>query len=444
VFRSTVSQTAFRSPSCIALASLLLALPAAAQDPSEASRPAPSDIAPGQPGEPAVPASEEPPKDEAEPRFEAFGAPGKGFTWRSGDAFSLNLRSRIQLRYQLNVPPEDEAGQRDLEQLVNVGTARIWLSGNLIVPELTYMLQLAVAGRDYRDGATSPIYDAYLDWKVHRDLNLRAGQFFVPFDRLRTIREWALQMADRPRPVLELTLDRDVGVAVYSDRFLGDASPLAWRLGVFGGGGTNLTRGREPGALLVGRLELRPLGPIDDDKEGDLERRKVPGVALGGGLATNINTNRLRSTTGRTFEGGTVDYRHAAVDLVFKGWGLALQGEVLWKWASTDTIVSTTEDGEPLTEYTRAGYGWVVQGSYTFDPPLEIVGRLSRLFAPSGTDPVFVAEVESRGQEVGAGVNYYFNGHWLKLQGDWIARMPRDFDFQRADHVFHAQLDVTF
>lgn len=305
------------------------------------------------------------------------------------------------------------------------------------------MIQLALAGRDYRDGATSPVYDAFLDWGLHRDLNLRVGQFFVPFDRLRTVREGALQMADRPRPVLELTLDRDVGVALYSDHFLGDRSPVAWRLGAFGGGGTNLTRGREPGGLIVGRLELRPLGSIDDDREGDLDRRGVPGLAVGSGFAVDLNTNRLRSTTGPFFEGGTADAFHAAVDLVFKAWGFALGAEYLWKGSSVDSILSTAADGSRRTEYTRSGRGWIAQLSYTFDPPFEIVGRMSRLYASGGTDPQWLKEVRSRGQEVGLGLNYYFDQHRLKLQGDWIARMPRDLDLERADHVFHVQLDVT-
>ena len=79
-----------------------------------------------------------------------------------------------------------------------------------------------------------------------------------------------------------------------------------------------------------------------------------------------------------------------------------------------------------------------------FDPPLEIVGRLSRLYPLGYTDPAFVSELDARGQEVGAGLNYYFNGHKLKLQADWIALMPGDFAFDRAAHVAHLQLDVTF
>lgn len=266
----------------------------------------------------------------------------------------------------------------------------------------------------------------------------------MPFDRLRTVRELALQMADRPRPVGELTLDRDVGVVVYSDNFLGDKSPVAYRLGVFGGGGTNLSTGREPGALFLARAELRPLGPIDDDSEGDLARRKRPALALGAGFAANVNTNRLRSTTGATFAGGTTDYLHAAADAVLKWYGLAVQAEYLWKHASADTIVSTNADGGEVTEYTRSGHGWVLQASYTFDPPFEVVGRLSRMHAGTGTDPKLVSEVESRGQEVGAGMNYYFNNHQLKLQADWIGGMPYSFDVGKAEHAVQVQLDATF
>jgi hypothetical protein len=380
----------------------------------------------------------------AKPQYEISGAPGKGLTVSFGDAFSLNIRSRIQFRYQLNIPAPDDAGNRNMRQTVNIGTARLWFSGHALTPKLTYMIQLAVAGRDYRDGATSPIFDAFVDYKAHRDIGIRAGQYFVPFDRLRTVREFALQMADRPRPVGELTLDRDAGVMIYSDNFLHDRSPVAYRLGAFGGGGTNLVNGKKPGGLFVGRLELRPLGPIDDDSEGDLERRKKPGLALGGAFAANLNTDRLRSTTGPTFVGGTTHYYHGAADLTFKWRGLAVQGEYLRKVASINAIESVDDDGMDATEYTRSGQGWVAQTSYVFDPPIELVARMSGMYALGSTDPAYYADLRARGQEIAAGLNYYINGHRMKLQTDWIALMPRNFAFDRAEHIVHLQLDVTF
>lgn len=371
------------------------------------------------------------------------GSPGNGITIKPGDDFSLNLKGRIQLRYQLNVPPE-VAGQRATQQLVTVGTVRLNFSGIVLKPELTYLIQLALAGRDYRDGATTPLYDAYFDWKAHRDFNLRVGQFLVPFDRLRTVKESALQMTDRPRPVQELTLDRDVGAVLYSEKFLGEHSPVALRIGAFGGGGANQVSDKKPGALWVGRVEARPLGPIDDDSEGDLERRTKPGLALGVAVAKDWKSNRQKTTTGITFVGGTTSYTHAAMDLVFKWRGAAFEGAYLWKGASKDRIFSVDEAGVQVVEATRAGSGWVLQASYVLDPPVEFAARFSKMVAASGTDPAFVKEVATKGEELGAGVNYYLNGHKLKLQTGWIGRMPAGLKLSQADHLASFLIDGTF
>lgn len=424
------------------LAALLWVGAAEAQEPPPETPPTPAPPeAPVEPPREAPPAPE-PPVSKGP---SISGAPGKGVTLLVDDKFSLNIRTRFQIRATYQALPEDPKTKRvEHESLLNINTARIYFTGHAYKPELQYVIQLAVAGRDYRDGATSPIFDAFFDWQAHRDFNVKAGQYFVPFDRLRSVREFALQMADRPVPVSELTLDRDTGVTLYSRKLFD--SPLAYHLSAFGGGGTNQVAGKDAGGMFVGRLELRPLGPIDDDSEGDLDRRKDPGLAIGVGFANNWNTNRVRGTTGATYKGGRTDYMHAAADLVFKGWGFALQAEYLYRKASTDKIQSldeTVKPAAPLTEWTRSAHGWVLQSSYVFDPPIEIVGRLTRMHTLSGTDPKLILEVDKRGTEVGAGLNYYFNGHKLKLQTDWIARMPDNFHFGSADHVVHLLLDAT-
>ncbi len=414
---------------------------------SPAVPPSPA-IAPSPPASPppivtvgALPSAETPAAKD-EPVVKISGAAGKGLTVKIGDTFSTNLRTRFQPRWQLHAAPP-VMGDRTFDQIVNLVTARIWLSGTAIDPRLTYMLQLALGARDYRDGAISPIFDAFIDYKAHRELSVKVGQYFVPFDRLRTVREFALQLAERPRPIVELTLDRDVGVTLYSDNaFLGEKSPIAWRVSAFGGGGTNLTTPREPGALLVARVELRPLGEIDDDSEGDLKRRDKPGLALGAGVATNRNTNRQRSTTGPTFTGGTTDYLHLAIDAMFKLKGFAAQAEYLKKTASRETILSAADPA--VLERARSGSGFVLQASYIFATPFEIVGRFARLYAPGGTDPRWITEVRNLGQEVATGVNYYLNGHQFKFQTTWIVRSTRDADFDATDHLVVGQLDATF
>ncbi len=376
-----------------------------------------------------------------EPGFKVSGAPGQGLTVSTGEAFSLNIKSRILIKYQLNT---FEDPNKDAQQLVNIGTARIWLGGNVYKPELTYQIQLAVAGKDYRDGATSPIFDAYLEWKAHRDFAVRGGQYFVPFDRLRTVREWGLQMAERPRPVQEFTLDRDVGVTFFSEKFLGDSSPVAWYLSAFGGHGTNQVNPAAVSGLLTGRLELRPLGPIDDDREGDLERREKPGLAVGVGVARNFKSNRVRGTTGPTFVGGSTNDTYIAADAVFKWMGFAMQAEYLHKDTSAQSFETEQANGDTLTEYTREGGGWILQASYAFDPPFEVVGRLSRLYYGSTLEPAFITDVNRRGSEVAGGLNYYFNGHRMKAQATWVARTNAELALNDADHSAVAQLDVTF
>lgn len=377
----------------------------------------------------------------AEPSLLVTGSPGQGMTLSTGNAFSLNIKGRMQLRYQMHVFDDPD---KEPQQLASLGTARVYLGGNVYGPEITYLIQLALAARDYRDGAVSPVYDAYLELRPHRDFSVRVGQYFVPFDRLRTVREWALQTTERPRPIQEFTLDRDVGITFFSERFLGDGSPFAWYLSVFGGRGMNQVNTSEVGGLVTGRLELRPLGAIDDDREGDPERREKPGLALGVGAAHNANSNRVRGTSGPSFVGGATNDTYVAVDGVFKWEGLALEAEYLRKRTSSMVFISEQPNGETLTEYTHEGSGWVVQASYAFDPPFEVVARLARTYYDGTQDPAFVADINRRGSELGGGLNYYFNGHRMKAQFSWVARSSADLALNRADQSVTAQIDATF
>lgn len=361
-------------------------------------------------------------------------APGKGLTVTAADdRFSLNVRARFLLRQSVELAAPDDDGEREIGLSTQLKTARLTLSGHVLSPDVKYLTQWAVAPGDFRDGAISPVYDAYFDFTHLRDASVRVGQAFVPFDRARTIREFALQLPERPRPVSELSLDRDIGAYLYSDRFLGDKSPVAYRLGVFGGAGTNQTAAHPPGALLVARVELRPLGPIDDETEGDLERREKPGLALGVAAATNLASPRQRSTTGATFAAGTTRYDHGAADLVFKWRGASLLAEAIVRDASEDVLVA--EDG--TEERTRSGWGWLVQPAYMLTDHVELAARYSELHPFEGTDPTLVET-----HEVGAGTNVYLNGHRLKVQLGWFGLYEEDF--ADATHAAHLQLDATF
>src|SRR5689334_4225433 len=79
--------------------------------------------------------------------------PGRGFTIATADGkFSMNVRGRIMLRETLTAAIPDDAGERDLTLLSQVYTARVYFTGHTLSEDTKYVLQLAVAPNDYRDG----------------------------------------------------------------------------------------------------------------------------------------------------------------------------------------------------------------------------------------------------------------------------------------------------
>lgn len=374
------------------------------------------------------------PSDEAEPSL-LESASGKGITVTSADeSFSMTVRARVQIRETVTVA--DDEAKNDL----NVRTVRLHVLGNVLSPEVRYAIQLAFGPGEFDPTSPSPIFDAFIDFQHLRDAELKVGQYFVPFDRARTNRESSLQLVDRQQMVTELNLDRDVGVTLHSQDFLG-TGVLNYALGVFGGSGRNRTGEEQMGFLYTARLGVRPMGPFDDDSEGDLKRLDDPRLSVGVAGAYNQNTNRNRSTLGSTYQLGTFDYFHAAADAVLKFRGLSVLAEALYRKSPQDSRTGLV-DGEPLTEYTRSGWGYLAQAGYMLTDELEVVGRYDELFALGSTDPELIAFVDAQGRETGLGLNYYLNGHLFKVQADHAMRFKHDLG--EAIHLARLQVDASF
>jgi hypothetical protein len=358
--------------------------------------------------------------------------PGTGLQAQAADcSASFALRARLQLRETITAADET-TGE------LNVRALRLTTSGHLLSPRLRHQVQLAFGAGDL-DSSPVPVLDAWVEYAAHRDLHLRVGQYLIPFDRARTNAEFTSQLVDRAPALSELNLDRDVGLTLLSPDLFGLGGRLAYSVGAFAGGGRNRTGAAPLGGLFTGRLVLRPFGGFDDSVEGDLGRLPVSRLALGLGAAYNRQTDRQRSTSGTVLKLGRFDYAHAAADLVFKYAGFSLIGEALLR-RSSQASNRAVVDGREQVEWSRSGWGWLAQAGMMLTNRCELVGRFSQLFALGETDPSLVALANDRGDEVGAGLNYYFNGHLLKLQADWATR----FGAAEPIHLAHLQLDATF
>ncbi|WP_434042207.1 MULTISPECIES: porin [Sorangium] len=363
-------------------------------------------------------------------------APGKGFTVKTADGgFSSTIRARVQIRETITHTGEDDTNE------INVKTVRLAASGHVLSPDLKYSVQLAFGGNDFERDSPSPLFDAFVEYTGIRDLNVRVGQFFVPFDRARTTRESSLQLVDRQIAVRELTLDRDVGLMLSSPDLFGLDGKLSYNLFVGGGEGRNRFGGQKHGPLAVARLALRPFGAFDDDQEGDLSREAKPRLAVGVAGGYNHQTNRQSSTYGTTLALGAADYLHGAADLVFKVAGFSLSAEVVARHAARDAIEGEV-DGAPAREWTRSGYGYFVQSGFLLTERVEVAARWDQIFAERGTDPKLVELVDTQGKQVGGGLNVYLNGHALKVQGDYFYIFGKDASEGR--HVARLQLDASF
>ncbi len=370
--------------------------------------------------------------------FVIHAKPGKGIMFRAKDGrYSLDLRARIQTRGVVA-----SGGTKPATSDINIQTLRFYLQGNVIDPKLTYLIQFAFGNNDFEVLSSSPVYDAWVNYEAHRDVNVRVGQYFVPFDRARSVREFALHLIDRQQAIRELALDRDAGLMLYSDDLFGAGHKLGYNVGVFGGDGRNYYGSPNAGLLYSGRLFYRPFGKFNDDTEGDLDRLRDARVLIGVGAAYNQNTSRVQSVKGTVYSLGGFDYAHLESDVMLKWAGLYMLAEVLYRRGTQDFRDGTSASGAALREWSRSGWGYLFDVGMMLTDQLEVAGRWSQLYALNGTDPSMVDFVRQQGHELGGGLNFYLNGHYLKIQTDYFYLFGDTFSDGR--HVARVQLDATF
>lgn len=336
--------------------------------------------------------------------------PGTGFYWQSADGdFSFAPRLRAQFLYELT-----DAEDADATQSIQIRRARLQFKGNFFGRANKFKVELAVSPGDTNmpDGGppgTSILLDWYLDFAQLRDLTLRVGQYKIPFSRQRVISSGDLELVDRSIANAEFNLDRDIGVDIRSEDFLG-LDALRYYLGVYAGEGRNTRGAYDLGMLYLGRLEWLPLGMFDDYAEADFERLLTPKISVGVAAARLENARADRGILGGPpADGGTTDFDSFSADALFRIAGFSAQTE----WFLRDGSRTPGADGE--VEAPRDGLGGMLQLSYLLPATRFQVAARAGLIEPRGDDSTLPA-----GRELGGGLSYYFAQHPFKLQADYF------------------------
>jgi phosphate-selective porin OprO and OprP len=353
--------------------------------------------------------------------------PGEGVKITSDDkAFSIGLGFRFQLLYTLLNDDQKVKPEPVTDQSIQIRRARVQIGGNAFGEHNKYKLELAVSPTDVdydKATTTSPLLEAYAEFDYVKDLTIRAGQYKVPYDRIRVISDFGRQLVDYSTATREFSLDRDLGVEVKSNDLFG-AGLFRYHLGVFSGKGRNSFYSPNLGLLYVGRIEALPLGMFEDYMESDLQRTR-PRLSIGVGAARLVGGLKDKGTTGDPpTDGGVVDpnkvtdFNMVTADAFFKIYGFSALAALYYRTGERFTYVNEAT-GVPLNppDPSRDGIGFALQAGYLVPrTPFEIAARYMTV---KGKDEPGHNGLKDT-NEIGGGLNYFFAQHHFKLQTDFF------------------------
>lgn len=299
--------------------------------------------------------------------------------------FTLKTNIQVQPQWQL---VKTAAGKFSTFQ---VRRGRVIWSGHAVNPRLTYKLQFEAVGGEgdtVMDAAAQggpTLRDAYLNYALRPEFQIWFGQGKVPFNREELTSSSKLQFVDRSVSNESFTFARDLGLQLHG--VVADQR-VEWAVFAFNDGVNRNRRNSNDEFLLGARAVWHVLGH-HGYAMSDVDQSAAPQLAWG--VAGNYN----RLGVGEAASGAEATVYAATTDVAFKwaGWSAHIEGHWLKDATSRQTV-----------------YGGLAQFGYFIMPEhLEVVARGAAVLPKGAT----------KGYEFGGGVNYFFQGHRLKIQTDY-------------------------
>jgi phosphate-selective porin OprO and OprP len=382
--------------------------------------------------------SDNPMANRAVPAENVIYKPGTGLEIKSEDGdFKMVTRLRAQQRYTLT------QAQGEISHGFQLRRARLMFKGNVFGEDNTYKFELAVSPKDIGlkpvgTISKSPLQDWYFHFAQFRDVNLRMGQYKVPYSRQRVVSSGNLQMVDRSIVNGEFNLDRDVGLDIRSKDLFG-LDMFRYYAGVYMGEGHSSYAEGDLGMMYLARIEFLPLGLYKDYVEGDLARTNTPRVSLGAGFAYVDEAKKNQGIVGTTpLDGGTTDTVNFNADVGFKYSGLSFESAFFWREGTRNPGSAIDESGVHIPiEAARNGMGFYSQGGYLLPKSnIELSARYGQITPNDKTS----LEIKN---EAGLGLSNYIGEHSFKLQGDFF-RLWSEEGFSSGENQFRLQLQMAY
>ena len=359
--------------------------------------------------------------------------------------FTMKIATRMQL---LSVATWDEGADGGLvnpEQNFLVRRARLKFDGFAYTPKLKYKIELGLSNRDmsgiseFTRNTPRYILDAVVMWNFYENFELWVGQTKLPGNIERVISSGNLQQVDRSLLNSRFNIDRDVGLQLRHNFYLGENFLIREKLAFSQGEGRNVTEGNLGGHQYTARLEFLPLGEFTSNGEysgSDLKREEKPKLMLAVNYDTNQNAVKTRSNLG-SYMTNDVGFHQTDINTFFFDGMFKYNGfSFMWEYANrdADNPIARNSDGTETGDVVWVGDGLNLQTGYLLAKDWEVSGRYTNI----NLDDVTGRNAET---QYTLGLSKYIVGHKLKVQTD-LSYLSVDGGSDEL--MYRLQLDVHF
>jgi hypothetical protein len=284
------------------------------------------------------------------------------------------------------------------------------------------------------------LLDLRFTLKASDGLQVRVGQWKVPYNRERVDSSGKQQFAERSIVTPWFTLDRQQGANLFGRLWSGRRADSWYNLGVYSGTGRG-GEGSIEQPLILGRWQWNFLKRDLPFSQSDLKFHDPPAGTIAVAAASWQGPYTAFSTAGG---GGLPGYpvgqsdsykvEQAVLETAFMYRGFSWQQEVHGKRIKT---VATGDVTELVGWYAQVGYFFHGVAEW-FPPNLEVAFRLAQV------DPDVALEADHLGEATLA-FNYFFYGHRNKLTLDISRINDRSAEIgKRIEKRIRLQWDVSF
>lgn len=358
----------------------------------------------------------------------------KGVSYTQSDKkLQVNFHFRMQSRVTIE-PSETINNSKILPQ---VRRLRMSVDGYLMRPELTYKIQLGLAPAEIKGSAmdnsfNNSLLDAQVFYKLSKRFSIGFGQGKLPGDRQTNTSSSSLQLTDASINNEAFGLSRDIGL--YFIWSATQANDFGYKIStaITSGEGRNNVKPQDLNFAYTGKVELYPLGDFVQNGayfEGDLLKEETPKILLSSAYQFNHHALRNKGHAGAVLF-DLRDLHTFLADFLLKYQGFSLAAAYMQRY----TAYELTFNPKNLLEndYVLAGRGWDVQSSYLLPKDYEIIGRYSWQKMQGA-----VHQYLPHTQQLSLGLNKYFYGHNLKIQGEagWDVQKYYDGSFEKPWYI---------